>query len=236
MKKTIQRLAVIGFAVLGFTQMNAQKGMKEFSEKDIQEMKERRLEKMTKHLELSDNQISQIKNIEAKYADEEKALHEEMKAKHEANKSKHEAMKEEMNAILTPEQREKFENRQKKHEGKRGGHGMKNGMEGRGSKHFGGERGDDSEDKMDRRLNKMKEHLGLSDAQVTQMKSIKEKYKPTEAEKAERKALMEKKKALRDKKMNEIKQILDTEQKAKMEKMQEKMQNHFDKRTKYERS
>ncbi len=238
MKKTIQKLAVIGFVVFGFTQMNAQKGMKEFSEKDIQEMKEKRLERMSKHLELSDSQISQIKSIDAKYADEEKALHEEMKASREANKPKREAMKEEMQAVLTPEQQKKFEEMREKHEGKRGRHGMKGKMGVRKPKDFDGERRDDFKggDKEDKRLNKMKERLGLSDAQVAQMKSIKEKYKPTEAEKAERKALMDKRKALKDKKMTEVKQVLNAEQKAKMEKMQEKMKKHFGGRMKEGRS
>ncbi|MFV0531768.1 MAG: hypothetical protein ACK5MD_10090 [Flavobacteriales bacterium] len=231
MKKTIQKLAVIGVLVFGITQMNAQeKTKKKFSEKDIQEMKEKRLERMSKRLELSDNQIAQVKNIEAKYADEEKALHEEMKTKCEANRTKHEAMRKEMDAVLTSEQREKMKPENRKHE-KRGDRKMKE------PKPFDGERENDiNQEGKKERFNKMKEDLGLSDTQVTKIKAIQEKYKPTESEKNQRKALREKGETLREKKMNEIKQILNSDQKAKMEKMQEKMKKHSGKRMKHKKS
>lgn len=223
MKKRIQTLAVIAFVLLGFTQVNAQRGMKELSEEQVKEMKENRLKRMADHLKLSENQIAQIRSIDAQYINQEKAIHDEMKALREANKPKREAMKEEIEAVLTPEQRKKAEEKRaqfkEKHDGKRkevehGFHAKK------GKKDHEGRKG--------KRLTKMKEELGLSDTQVAQIKSIKEKYKPTEAEKENKKALMQKKKALRESKMKEINKVLNADQQSKMKEMHKrKKRQHF---------
>lgn len=206
MKQKIQKLVIVTFVSFGFIQMHAQK--------NVQEANAKRLERMSKHLELSDDQITQIKNINTQYADQENALHEKIKANRMV-KSDRKEMKEEVQAILTPEQKKKF-----KHMRKKSQKSLKKG----GKKHF---------EKGDQRLNKMKQYLELSDVQVTQIKSIQEKYKPTETEKAEIKALMEKKKMLREKKMGEIKEVLNPEQKVKMEKMQKRMKKRFNKQKKH---
>lgn len=82
------------------------------------------LEKMTKRLDLSAEQVKQIKGIDEKYKKEEEQMRKESETLRERRKALREKKKEEIDQVLTEEQKAKVkemrEKRGKKKGGKRG--------------------------------------------------------------------------------------------------------------------
>lgn len=160
---------------------------------------EKRLEKMKTELGLSDSQVEQIKALHEKKKEESKSLRKEAKEGNEASRAKlkanREAFKAEMDKILTPEQRKKAEALHAEHK--------------------------DPAKRAEKRIEKLKSELSLTDAQatkvkaalvtkMTKMQALKEAAGEEKVNKTERKAI---KTAFE----TELKSILSTEQFAKYE-------------------
>jgi len=162
---------------------------------------EQKLEKMKTELGLSDSQVEQIKALHQKKKEESKGLRKEAKEGNEESKAKLKAnraeMKAEMDKILTPEQRKKAEALHAEHK--------------------------DPTNRAEKRIEKMKTELSLSDAQatkvkaalvtkMTKMQALKEKAGDDKVDKTERKTI---KTAFE----TELKSILSSEQFTKYEQM-----------------
>ena len=110
---------------------------------------EKRLEKMKTELGLSDSQVEQIKALHEKKKEESKSLRKEAKEGNEASRAKlkanREAFKAEMDKILTPEQRKKAEALHAEHK--------------------------DPAKRAEKRIEKLKSELSLTDAQATKVKA-----------------------------------------------------------------
>ncbi len=208
MKKTVNKLALAGVIMFGLSQVNAQRSMRYLSKDKIKEFKSMKMDRFKNNLDLSENQVNDIENIFTKYESQEKALNDQIKAK----KLNRESIKNDINNILTPEQRKKMEVLHTKRKNKSSD---KKEIKIINHSYSGID--------LDKRMNKLKNYLDLSDEQVSQIKAVKEKHKPTQAEKDTRKSIMKEKKSLREQKMNEVKQVLNIDQKTKFEAMQNKM-------------
>jgi Spy/CpxP family protein refolding chaperone len=160
---------------------------------------EQKLEKMKTELGLSDSQVAQIKTLYEKKKEESKGLRKEAKEGNEESKAKMKAnraeFKAEMDKILTPEQRKKAEAVRAEHK--------------------------DPNNRAEKRIEKWKSELSLTDAQATKVKAalvtkmtkmqgLKEAAGENKVDKTERKAI---KTAFE----TELKSILSTEQFTKYE-------------------
>lgn len=100
MKSLKLTLATAALMIAPFA-MNAQEEAKPIDEKANHE-------RIAEKLGLSDEQKTKMKEINAKYKPQQQALNEKIKALKEEKKALGEAQHKEMEAILTPEQAEKF--------------------------------------------------------------------------------------------------------------------------------
>ena len=112
MKKIILSAAFLAIGTIAM----AQKDMQKMNKKDPAQMEQKRAEKlkmMQSELNLSDAQVSQIRELQDKKMAERKANAPEMQAKRKAKmemmKTKRDERNAEMKAILTPEQYQKWE-------------------------------------------------------------------------------------------------------------------------------
>ena len=162
---------------------------------------EARLEKMKTELGLSDSQVEQIKALHEKKKEESKGLRKEAKEGNKESRAKLKAnraeFKAEMDKILTPEQRKKVEALHAEHK--------------------------DPNKRAEKRVEKWKSELSLSEAQATKVKAalvtkitkiqaLKEAADENKVDKAERKAINT---AFE----TELKSILSSEQFTKYEKI-----------------
>lgn len=126
--QNIQRLSILlltFFLGLQFSLAQGPKG------KDHAQRAEKRLERMTTELDLSEAQIAEIRAIQQKYAPQVEALHTARlngEGDHEKMKTLHQSIRQDIKAVLTPSQREKMKTMRGHHHGPHGhrGHGPRN--------------------------------------------------------------------------------------------------------------
>ncbi|WP_291726242.1 Spy/CpxP family protein refolding chaperone [Bernardetia sp.] len=176
---------------------------------------EERLEKMKEELDLSDAQVEQIKALHEKKREEMKKLRSEAKEENEERRAKmkahHKEMKAEIDKILTPEQRKKAEALRAEHK--------------------------DPEKRAEKRLEKLKSELSLTDAQASKVKSAlvtkMTKMQALKEAAGEERVNKDERKALHTAFENELKSILSDEQFKKYEEIKaEKKGKHKHKKHK----
>lgn len=172
MKKLIITATLISALGLGGASAFAQDGSR----------LESRMQRMQQELGLTDEQTTQIKSLR----ETQRAA---MQASRESNRQQ-------VEALLTPEQKEKFSAMQQKRGGKKG-------------KRHGKRGGDRMGKRMDKRMERMQERLGLSAEQVTQIKALRETQR-TAAQ------------ASRESNRQQIAALLTAEQKEKFNAMKQK--------------
>ena len=146
---------------------------------------ENHMARMQQALGLTDEQAAQIKSLR--------------EAQRTAMQTSRESNRQQIEALLTPEQKEKFSTM--KQRGHKRGHKM-----GKRGKRSGGER---MQKRMDKRMTRMQEKLGLSDEQVAQIKSLREAQHTASQ-------------AARDSHRQQIEALLTPEQKEKFNAMKQK--------------
>ena len=102
-------IALISPAV---AQNNDKPQHKKFKEMTVEERAQKRTDRMTKQLELSDDQAKKVYKINLEHAKKMEELRKQRKAQNEKTKA-------EMDKVLTDEQKKKAEELRKKHEEKR---------------------------------------------------------------------------------------------------------------------
>ena len=117
MKKNV---ILILLFVFSFASMANAQNKGDYPKKDKGAM----LDKMKEKLSLTDQQVSQIKAIDAKYENEEEALEAKMKSAKDEYRALREKKKAEINKVLTTEQQAKIQEWKKEHKDKRGKHKM----------------------------------------------------------------------------------------------------------------
>lgn len=117
MKKNV---ILILLFVFSFASMANAQSKGDYPKKDKGAM----LDKMKEKLSLTDQQVSQIKAIDAKYENEEEALEAKMKSAKDEYRALREKKKAEINKVLTTEQQAKIQEWKKEHKDKRGKHKM----------------------------------------------------------------------------------------------------------------
>lgn len=112
MKKLVLSIALVGFGTFAMAQSttNQSENRPRPNKEMMQKMQTERLAKMKEELNLTDDQVSQIKALQEKQQTERKA---EQKEQREEMKARRENMNAEMKKILTAEQYTKWQNQEK---------------------------------------------------------------------------------------------------------------------------
>ncbi|MBI2263661.1 MAG: hypothetical protein HYU64_00585 [Armatimonadetes bacterium] len=161
------------------------------------------LQKMVRHLNLTEDQISKAQSLGEQFAQEVATVHEKYQAR--------------IAEILTPEQKSKWEELQKKGKGAKARFSDKSDRQG------------DKEGLKEKRLDhgkrgfseKLAKELGLSEEQQTRMKALQSEFQ-AEMQKS-REQMMEKRKAFRER----MSAILTPEQKSKLEELKKERNEKF---------
>ncbi|UKN03108.1 hypothetical protein K6119_06225 [Paracrocinitomix mangrovi] len=127
----MKRIAMIAACIListsvGFSQdgkgLTEEERKKEMNDLTPEEKAEKRTQKLTTELSLTDEQAVKIKAINLAHIKEMDKIHEEMKALRKKAKEEREKTKNEIEDVLTDEQKEKFEAKIEEHKKKREEH------------------------------------------------------------------------------------------------------------------
>jgi Spy/CpxP family protein refolding chaperone len=175
---------------------------------------ERRLAHMKDRLELTDEQVALIRPIfERMRAERQRVRDLPNEERREAMRALHEQMRTELEGVLTPEQLAEAETMRRGF-GRHGRHGRRGGRHG----DFG-QRGAHELPSPDRIVERMQEHLELSEAQVAQVRPIVERNHQRfgelrELPRDERRAAMQ---TLREEIRTELTQVLTPEQLERLE-------------------
>ncbi len=208
MKKVIAAVIMLG---LGVVSLQAQRP--EGRQLDPEKMAEKQTTHMTEKLALDEKQAAAVKEINLKYAQQQKAKQEKVKAEREAMRAERKQVQDARNAeykkVLTPEQ---FEQMEKMH-AERGE--MRKGKRGRGAhRDRGGEhRNMSPEERAAAKTKRMTEHLGLDEKQTKELEQLNLDFsKKMELKKEEQKADREAMKKLQEEHKSNVEKILTPEQ------------------------
>lgn len=111
--KTLKWIAIVALFIGTSLSVNAQQGQKKHRHKSDSAQMEKRMEKMTQELELTEKQQKEFEALFAEHKTEAKALREKHKPEREKQRAEMDAVKAEFEKdlaqILTPEQKVEFD-------------------------------------------------------------------------------------------------------------------------------
>ncbi|MBD3638885.1 MAG: hypothetical protein HUJ25_16145 [Crocinitomicaceae bacterium] len=114
--KMILTLLLGMFVIIGYSQEDRpQMEPDKYKNLTPEEKATKRTEKMTKHLDLSQEQADRIKAINLAHATEMDKIHQEMEALKEKAKAQREKTKSEIESVLNDDQKAKMQEEMKKH-------------------------------------------------------------------------------------------------------------------------
>lgn len=122
--KNLKYLSIAAMLFFGFNSVNAQT----LTSEKASFQKENRHNKLQKELDLSEEQVKEIKTIRAKRAEEKKKLHNEMQRLRQEEKK-------EIQTVYTPEQKERLNELRSNRKGKMKDHQGKRNMKGKKMQH-----------------------------------------------------------------------------------------------------